>query len=238
MEAAEAHELTGEGTTDADAMDPTISDGFTEGNEENYAINWEEQEAMYQGTSTCRDDRRVGILPPMTPELHPVTSPPDTILDEPGTDTGTALDAPPMSPQEAMLDEPEADAGTAPDASPVTELQLLQSLGVPEQEPATLRSDTPLSKQAEHSPQQAESLPPPSDATPTGPTCSLSETLPLPGPGMGYSSTSLSEEAGEGNNTAEEGTPTEVNNTATEADSTGVTVNPEPNIGASPMETE
>ena len=101
-----------------------------------------------------------------------------------------------------------------------------------------LRSDTPSSKQVEHSPQQAKSLPLPSDASPTGPTYSLSETPPLPGPGTGYSSTSLSEEVGEGNNTAKEDAPAEVDNTATEADSTGVTVNPEPNIGASPMETE
>ena len=45
-EPAEAHELTGEGTTDADATDPTTSDGFTEGDEGDYAIGWEELE-MY-----------------------------------------------------------------------------------------------------------------------------------------------------------------------------------------------
>ena len=237
-EPAGAHELTGEGTTNADATDPTTSDGLTEGNEGDYAINWEELEAMYRGTSTCWDDCRTGILLPTTPELHPVPSPPDAILDEPGADTGTVPDAPPASPPEAMLDEPEADAGTAPDASPAMELRLLQSSGVPEQEPATLRSDTPPSKQAEHSPQQAESLPPPADALLTGPTYSSSETPPLPGPGTGYSSTSLSEEADEGNNTAEKDDPTEVDNTATEANSTGVMVNPELNIGTSPMETE
>ena len=108
-EPAEAHELTGEGTTDADTTDPTTSDGHTEGDEGDYAINWEELEAMYWGTSMCWDDRRKGILLPTTPELHPVPSPPD-----------------------AMLDEPEADASTAPDASPVTELWLLQEPGVPE----------------------------------------------------------------------------------------------------------
>ena len=112
----------------------------------------------------CRDDRHAGILLPAAPELHPVPSPPDAILDEPGADTGTAPDAPLVSQLEAMLDEPEADTSTAPDASPAMKLRLLQSLGVPEQEPATLRSDTPLSKQAEHSPQQAESSLLPSDA--------------------------------------------------------------------------
>ena len=67
---------------------------------------------------------------------------------------------------------------------------------------------------------------------------------------MGYSSTSLSEEVGEENsaaeedgpvkvnNTAEGDTPTKVDNTATEANGTGVMVNPELNIGTSPMETE
>ena len=82
-EPAEAHELTGEGTTDTDATDPTTSDRLTESDKGDYAINWEELEAMYQGTSTCRNDRHEGILPPMTPELHPVPSPPDTMLDEP-----------------------------------------------------------------------------------------------------------------------------------------------------------
>ena len=77
---AEAHELTGEGTTDADAMDPTTSDGLTEIDEGDYAINWEELEAMYRSSSTCWDDRHKGILPPTTPELHLVPSPPDAML--------------------------------------------------------------------------------------------------------------------------------------------------------------
>ena len=226
-EPAETHELTGEGTTDADATDPTTSDRFTEGSEGDCAISWEELEEMYRGAPTCRDDRCKGILPSAAPEHHPVPSPPDTILDKPGAGTGTVPDAPMASPLEAMLDEPEADAGTVPDASPAMELRLPQS---PEQEQATLRRDTP-------SAEQAESSPLPSDALPPGPTYSSSETPPLPGLGTGYSSTSLSEEAGEGNNTTEEDGPAKVDDATIEADSTGVAVT-EPNIGASPMETE
>ena len=239
-EPAEVHELTGEGTTDADATDPTTSDRLTEGDEGDYAIDWDELEAMYRGTSTCWDDRHKGILLAMTPELHPVPSPLDAMLDEPEADAGTVPDASPASPPDAMLDEPEADASTALDASPVMEQQLLQGLGVPEQEPATLESDTPPSQQqAELSPQQAESSLPPADASPTGPTySSSSETPPLPGPCTGYSSTSLSEEVGEENSAVEEDAPAKVDNTATEANSTGVTVNPELNIGTSPMETK
>ena len=183
---------------------------------------------MYRGTSTCRDDHCKGILPAMTPELHLVPSPPDT-----------------------MLDELKADASTVPDASFAMEQRLLQDPGVPEQEPATLESDTLPSQQAKLSPQQAESSLPPADTLLTGLTySSSSETLPLPGPRMGYSSTSLSEEAGEENSSTEENAPAEVDNTAkedahaevdnttTEADSTGVTANPKLNIGASPMETK
>ena len=231
-EHAEAHELTGEGTTDA--TDPTTSDGFTEGDEGDGDIDYDELEVMYRGTPTCRDDRHEGILPSAAPEHHPVPSPPATILDEPGAGTSTALDAPTVSPLEAMLDEPEADAGTALDASPAMELRLLQS---PEQEQATLRRDTPSAEQAKHSPQWVESSLPPSDASSPGPTYSSSQTPPLPGPGTGYSSTSLSEEAGEGNNIAEEGTSADVNNATIKANSTGMTVT-EPNVGASPMETE
>ena len=209
-------------------MDPTTSDGLTEGEEGDCTINWEELEAMYPGTSMCQDDCREGILPPTTPELHPVPSPLD-----------------------AMLDECEADANTVPDASPVTELRILQEPGVLEQEPATLESDTLPLQQAQLSPQQAESSLPPADTLPPGPTySSSSETLPLPGPHTGYSLTSLSEEAGEVDNTTKEDTPAEIDNTikedapaevddtVTEADSTGVTINPELNIGTSPMETE
>ena len=231
-EPAEAHELTGEGTTDA--TNPTTSNRFPEGDEEVCAISWEELEEMYRGVPTCRDDRHEGILPSAAPEHHPVPSPPDAILDKLGAGTGTMPDAPMVSSLEAMLDEPEAGAGTVPKASPAMELRLLQSL---EQEQATSRRHTLSATQAEHSPQQAKSSPPPSDASSPGPTYSSSETPPLPGPGTGYSSTSLSEEAGEGNNTAGEDTPAKVDDTTIEADSTGVTVT-EPNNGASPMETE
>ena len=233
-ELAEAHELTGEGTTDA--TDPTTSDRFTEGDEGDCNIDYEELEEMYRGAPTCRDDRREGILPSAAPKHHPVPSPPDTILDEPGVGTGTAPDAPVVSPLEAMLDEPKAGADTVPDTSPAMELQLLQS-PEQEQEQATLRRDAPSAEQAEHFPQWIKSSPLPSDASPPGPTYSSLETPPLPGLGTGYSLTSLSEEAGEGNNTAREDAPTEVDDATIEADSTRMTVT-EPNIGTSPMETE
>ena len=159
-EPAEAHKLTGEGTTNA--TDPTTSDGFTEGDEGDCTISWKELEEMYRGAPTCRDDWCEGILPSAAPKHHPVPSPPDTILDEPGVGTGTVPDAPTASPLEAMLDEPKAGTDTAPDASPATELRLLQS---PEQEQATLRRDTLSAEQAEHFPQWVESSPPPSDAS-------------------------------------------------------------------------
>ena len=57
-ESAEAHELTGEGTTNA--TDPTTSDGFTEGDEGDEGdgdIDYDELEAMYHGAPTCRDDQ-------------------------------------------------------------------------------------------------------------------------------------------------------------------------------------
>ena len=114
---AEAHELTGEGTTDA--TDPTTSDGGGKGDGD---IDYDELEAMYRGTPTCRDDRREGIFPSAAPEHHPVPSPPTATSDEPGTGTSLAPDATTASQLEAMLDEPEVDAGAAPDASPATEL--------------------------------------------------------------------------------------------------------------------
>ena len=98
-ELAEAHELTREGTTDANATDPTTSDGLTEGDKGDYTIDWEELEVMYRGTSMCWDDHRKGILPATTPELHPVPSPLDAMLDEPKVDTGTAPDASPVMEQ-------------------------------------------------------------------------------------------------------------------------------------------
>ena len=162
-EPAEAHELTGEGTTNT--TDPTTSDGFTEGDEGDGDIDYDELEAMYHGAPMCQDDQHEGILPSVAPEYHQVPSPPTATLDEPGAGTSMAPDAPTVSPLEAMLDEPEADAGTMPDASPATELRLLQS---PEQEQATLRRDTPSAEQAEHSPQWVESSPLPSDASPPG----------------------------------------------------------------------
>ena len=119
-EPAEAHELTGEGTTDT--MDPTTSDGFMEGDEGDCDIDYDELEEMYHGDPTCQDDRHKGILLFAVPEHHPVPSPPDTILDEPGAGTGTTPDVPMVSPLEAMLDEPKAGTGTVPDASPATEL--------------------------------------------------------------------------------------------------------------------
>ena len=231
-EPAEAHELTGEGTTDA--TDPTTSDGFTEGNEGDGDIDYDELEAMYRGAPTCRDNWHEGILLSAAAEHHPVPSPPTATLDKPGAGTGMVPNAPMVSPLEAMLDEPEADASTVLDASPATELQLLQS---PEQEQATLRRDTPSAEQAEHSPQRVESSPPPSDASPLGPGYSSSEAPPLPGPGTGYSSTSLLEEAGDRNNIAKVGAPADVNDATVEADSTGMTVT-EPDVGASTMETE
>ena len=231
-EPAEAHELTGEGTTDA--MDPTTSDGFTKGDEGDGNIDYDELEAMYCGAPTYRDDRREGIFPSAAPEHHPVPSPPTATSDKPGVGTGMAPDAPMVSPLEAMLDEPEADTSTVPDASPAMELSLLQS---PEQEQATLTRDTPSAEHAEYSPQWVESSPPPSDASPPGPGYSSSETPPLPDPGTGYSSTSLSEEANDGNNITEVGAPADVDDATVEADSTAMTVT-EPDIGTSPMETE
>ena len=59
LEPVKAHELTGEGTTNA--MDPTTSDGFTEGDEGDCEIDYEELEEMYRGVPTCRDDWREGI---------------------------------------------------------------------------------------------------------------------------------------------------------------------------------
>ena len=182
----------------------------------------------------CWDDRHEGILLSVAPEHHPVPSPPTATLDKPGAGTGMAPDAPTVSPLEVMLDEPEADAGAVPDASPAMELQLLQS---PEQEQATLRRDTPSAEQAKHSPQRVKSSPPPSDASPPGPGYSSSETPSLPGPGTGYSSTSLSEEAGDRNNIAKVGAPTDVDDATVEANSTGMTVT-ELDVGASPMKTE
>ena len=229
-EPAEAHELTGEGTTDA--TDPTTSDGGSEGDSD---IDYDELEAMYRGAPTCRDDQCKGIFPSAAPEHHPVPSPPTATSDEPGTGTGMVPDAATASPLEAMLDEPEADAGTAPDASPAVKLRLLQS---PEQEQVTLTRDTPLAEQAEHSPQQVESLPPPSDALPPGPPepgYSSSETPPLPD--SGYSSTSMSEETNDGNNVAEVGAPSDADDATVEANSTAMTVT-EPDFGTSPMETE
>ena len=229
-EPAEAHELTGEGTTNA--TDPTTSDGGGKGDGD---IDYDELEAMYCGAPMCRDDRREGIFLLAAPEHHPVPSPPTATLDEPGTGTNMALDAATASLLEAMLDEPEADAGAVPDASPATELQLLQS---PEQEQATLMRDTPLAEQAKHSPQWVESSPPPSDASPPGPPepgYSSSETPPLPDPG--YSSTSMSEETNDGNNITEVDAPADTDDATIEADSTTMTVT-EPDFGASPMETE
>ena len=49
---AEAHELTGEGTTDA--TDPTTSDGFTEGDEGDSDIDYDKLEVMYCGAPMCR----------------------------------------------------------------------------------------------------------------------------------------------------------------------------------------
>ena len=231
-EPMEAHELTGKGTTNA--TDPTTSNEFTEGDEGDGDIDYDELETMYCGAPTCRDDQCEGILLSVAPEHHPVPSPPTTTLDKPGAGTSMTPDAPTVSPLEAMLDEPEADASTVLDASPATELQLLQSL---EQEQVTLRWDTPSAEWAEHSPQWVESSLPPSDALPPGPTYSSSETPPLPGPGTGYSLTSLSEEVADGNNIAEVGAPADVNDATIEADSTGMTVT-EPDVGTFPMETE
>ena len=228
LELAAAHKLTGEGTTGT--MDPTTSDGFTEGDEGDGNIDYDELEAMYHGARMCWDNRREGIFPSTAPEHHPVPSPPIAKLDEPRVGTGMVLDAPTVSPLEAMLDEPRGDAGAVPDTSPAMELQLLQSL---EQEQPTSIRETSSSEQAEHSPQWVESSPPPSDASPPGPTYSSSETPPLPDLGTGYSSTSLSEEVGEGNNATGEDAPTEVDEATIEADSTGMTVT-EPDIGAPP----
>ena len=116
-EPAEAHELTGEGTTNA--MDPSTSDGFTEGDGD---IDYDELEVMYHGTPMYRDDRREGIFPSVAPEHHPVPSPLTATSDEPGAGTSMAPDAPTASPLEAMLDEPEADTGAVPDASSAMEL--------------------------------------------------------------------------------------------------------------------
>ena len=229
-ELAEVHELTGEGTTNA--TDP--SNGFTEGKEGDGDIDYDELEAMYRGAPMCWDDRHEGIFPSTAPEHHPVLSPPTATLDKPGAGTSMVPDAPTASPLEAMLDEPEADAGAVPDASPAMELRLLQSPG---QEQATLGRDTLLAEQAKHSPQWVESLPPPSDASLPGPDYSLSETPPLPGLGAGYSSTSLLEETNNRNNIAEVSVPADVDDAAIEADSTKMTVT-EPDVGASPMETE
>ena len=100
-EPAEAHELTGEGTTNA--TDPTTSDGGSEGDGD---IDYDELEAMYCGASTCRDDRHKGIFPSAAPEHHPVPSPPTATSDEPGTGTNMVPDATTASQLEAMLDEP------------------------------------------------------------------------------------------------------------------------------------
>ena len=70
-EPAEAHELTGEGTTDA--TDPTTSNGGGEGDGD---IDYDELEAMYHGAPMCWDDQRKGIFPSAAPEHHPVPSPP------------------------------------------------------------------------------------------------------------------------------------------------------------------
>ena len=227
-EPAEAHELTGEGTTDA--TDPTTSDGGSEGDGN---IDYDELEAIYHVALMCWDDRREGIFPSAAPEHHPVLSPPAATSDEPGTGTGMVPDATMMSQLEAMLDEPEADTGAAPDASPATELQLLQS---PDPEQTTLMRDTPLAEQAEHSPRVESS--PPSDTSPPGPpepSYSSSETPPLPDPE--YSSSSLSEEANDRDNIAKVGAPTDADDTTVEADNTKMTVT-EPDCGASPMKTE
>ena len=52
-----------------------------------------------------------------------------------------------------------------------------------------------------------------------------------------YSSSSLSEEANDGNDVTEVGAPANANDTTVEADNTEMTVT-EPDRGASPMETE
>ena len=193
---AEAHELTGEVTTNA--TDPTTSDGGGEGDGD---IDYDKMEAMYCGAPTCQDDWHEGIFPSAAPEHHPVPSPPTATSDEPGTGTGWMPDATTVSQLKAMLDEPEANAGTAPDASPAMELRLLQS---PDPEQTTSMRNVSLVEQAKHSP-RVESLPP-SDVSPLGPPepgYSSSETPPLPDPE--YLSSSLSEEANDRNDITESG---------------------------------
>ena len=58
-EPAEAHELTGEGTTNA--TDPTTSDGFTEGNEGDGDIDYDELKGM--ATLTMMSWRRCTVVP-------------------------------------------------------------------------------------------------------------------------------------------------------------------------------
>ena len=94
----------------------------------------------------------------------------------------------------------------------------------------------PLAEQAEHSP-RVESLPP-SDASllrPPETGYSSLETPPLPDPE--YLSSSLSEEANDGNNVTEVGAPADADDTTVEANNTEMTVT-EPDCGGSPMEIE